>query len=387
MSDANSMSLAYAKEGAGNFGVAPGGTYQKLRFTGESLKQTTGTVTSQEIVEDGQVSDVIRNALSADGDINVELSYGTFDDFFDAFLMAGGWSTIQTASGTDISVGEADDSFNQTGGFTNFVANQWIHVSGFTGTGSEIANGFHKIATKTNDKITVYTDLTTDDPGGESVTIKMMEQVVDGTATMETFHFEKEFTDLSNEFILDRGMALDGIALTVSVDQIVTGTFSFIGKDEISATATDSTSKDAVTTTQVMNAIDHVISVLEANADYGITGFTIQGRNNLRARLQVATLGAISIGRGTRNMTGTVTAYFTVKTKMDKYRNFTATSIAIVFQDDAGNGYVMDFPRIKFTSGQQVATGINTDILEDLGFTAYKHETEGITWRVARLAA
>jgi hypothetical protein len=48
---------------------------------------------------------------------------------------------------------------------------------------------------------------------------------------------------------------------------------------------------------------------------------------------------------------------------------------------------VFDFPKVKLTSGARNATGENTDVIVDFGFTAYMHETELVTVRVAKFAA
>ncbi len=86
-------------------------------------------------------------------------------------------------------------------------------------------------------------------------------------------------------------------------------------------------------------------------------------------------------------MTGTLQAFFASKTEMDKYRNFTTSSIAVQLQDDAGNTYIIDFPSIKYTDGENVVSGENTDIIADLPFTAFRDATEGITIRIAKFDA
>ena len=68
---------------------------------------------------------------------------------------------------------------------------------------------------------------------------------------------------------------------------------------------------------------------------------------------------------------------------MDKYLNQTATSLAVtlIISDAA---YVIEFPSVKFNSGQRVAGGENTDIIADLSWTALKHATEAIPMRITK---
>ena len=80
MSDADRVNLSYSEESV--FGSdASLGTKKAIRFTGESLKQTTGSANSAEIRDDRQTSDVVRTNAQADGDINFEFSADTFDDW------------------------------------------------------------------------------------------------------------------------------------------------------------------------------------------------------------------------------------------------------------------------------------------------------------------
>lgn len=82
------------------FGVTPStGDVQTLRFTGESLQFGITTETSQEIRSDRQISDLIQVGAEASGDVNFELSYGTYDALIAAAL-GGTWATNKVQNGT-----------------------------------------------------------------------------------------------------------------------------------------------------------------------------------------------------------------------------------------------------------------------------------------------
>lgn len=67
-------------------GGAAGPTLKQVRFTGESIKPNIENVKSAEITPTRTDIDMVQAAVSAGGDINFELSYGSFDDLLAAAL-------------------------------------------------------------------------------------------------------------------------------------------------------------------------------------------------------------------------------------------------------------------------------------------------------------
>lgn len=392
MADASSMSLAYEEET--DFGVTPEVTADEIRFSSESLKQETSTTESQEIRSDRQIPDVVRTGINAAGDINGEFSYGAYDYFFEkGFLSDDPWSTPVTdiAADTGISVPTSADHFlGIDGSFTNYSAGEWVLVAGFTEAAN---NGLFKIesidstspGTVDDDQLHVYATLVLE-AAGDTVSITEGSTIKNGTL-LKWMTIEKTFTDLSSKFERCLGMAINGITQNVTSDGIITMVFSFIGKSVESAATAVHTPVTAAAANDVMNAIDHVSAIFEGNAEYDVTTFSWTLTNNLRSRLQVATLGAISLGKGTIGLSGTIQAYFEDETVIDKYLNFTASSLALNYNDSGGNKYVVEFPRVKYTDGARVAGGQNQDIIADMAFTAYRHPTEDCTMRMVRFPA
>lgn len=107
-----------------SFGVTPTtGDSQELRFTGESLKFGITTETSQEIRSDRQIADLIQTGAESSGDVNFELSYGTYDDLLEAAL-GGTWDADKVTNGT------AAKFFSVEQGFTDI--NQHILFKGMS---------------------------------------------------------------------------------------------------------------------------------------------------------------------------------------------------------------------------------------------------------------
>lgn len=394
MPDSNRVALLYVPEST--FGVTPASpTMSFMRFTSEALRQETQSTTSQEIRFDRQIPDVVRTDLSASGDVSFELSAPSgatpdtpnnmLDSFFRAALLSSGWSTIQTVTGT-MDAASADNSFNSTALFGPLNAGQWIRASGFTNPAN---NGYFKILTKpSSSKIIVAGQAALVTETSASRTLVQGPQIVNGT-TFQSFTIEKRYTDLSNEFAYLRGMAVDTMSLNVQRGAIVTGAFGFMGVRESSGIATLATGTNAATATDVMNGVDDVVNFMENYAaganDFDITAFSLSLQNNLRALTQIGSLGPTEMGTGTVSVTGTVQAYFRTKAIFDRYLNFNNSSLALVTQrTGTTGGWIFDLPRIKFTSGQRVAGGLNQDIIADLQFTAFRNSTEDATIRIAR---
>ena len=397
MSDANRIAIGYKEEST--YGVFPAGNLQELRITSESFEANTDYQFSNELRADRQRADSIRQNFSSAGGINLELSYGTFDDFLQWLLYSAGWSMevnesvsvtfedIATSSSNFPKVLRAAGSFITDG----YVANQILRIEG---AGTSANDVYAKIISVIAGEMELLPyndsgDLTLDGTPA-STTLRMGSQIVNGI-TQTSVSIERKYDDLSNQAARYSGLIPDTFALSVNTDGILTGSVGFIGRSEAS-TGTPAT-YDPTTTTQVFNAVDHVKAVLEGGANKGVTSLAINLANNHRPRRQVGTLGAISVGTGTIDVTGSLQAYFENSTIIDKYLSDTPSDTGMVIEDAAvgaagfGNAYVFDIPQLKYNSGRRVGGGINTDILEDLQWSAYRDPSELITLRIARFAA
>jgi hypothetical protein len=361
--------------------------FHTLRFTSESFKQETSMAESSEIRSDRQIADVKRTSVRASGDVAVEMSYGAYDELLEAALMSAAWSDEAEDTAITYSMASGDNSINDSGnGFvTNgFLANQWIEVRGFT---TDANNGYFKIVSVAAGKMVLSGGTVTTEVAGDSVTITMGPQITNGT-TKRSFTFEKDYTDLTSTLAVYTGMMIDRLSLDIAAEAIITATFGLMGKDA------DSKTSSLVTGTpqpadeyDVMAAVDEVYAVMENLTSIDVTAITLELTNNLRAMMQVGDVGPVDEGAGKVGVSGTVQMYFETSTIMDKYIDQTATQVAFILEDAAGNAYVVDMPQIRYTSGERVAGGENTDIIANMGFSAYRDETEGVTIRIAKFDA
>jgi hypothetical protein len=242
------------------------------------------------------------------------------------------------------------------------------------------------VTAATTTTITVAGPATSVEATVAAVEIDHLAFIKNGTE-LRYFSFEKKFSDLSGVYSLLTGFVVNGFTLNIATGAILTATLSFLGKGQASASADQGSSYTAANSNGVMNAIDNVESVLEAGSAFSITSMSFSLTNNLRAREQVGTLGPISIGTGAVNITGTVQAYFTSNAVVTKYLDGTASDLSVILEDAAGNGYIVDLPKVRYTSATTVAEGQNGDVIVDLAFTSFRDATTDQMIRITRFAA
>ncbi len=372
-------------------------TLEQLRLTSESLVQDTDTAQSQEIRDDRQINDILRTNIAASGDIGFELSFLGQETLMKAALFAQDFSSSVTDVTADTGI-EADGTLNEYRGalneFSNYSVGEWVRVTGFANAAN---NGYAKIIAITttsnaDDTIQVEGLSLVTEAAGASVNIHQMGSIVNGTV-QKSFSIEKRFTDVNDTVQAYRGMHVSTFDLTAAVEAIITGSFGFVGKNATAENFPIGSGYTPAPTKDIMTAVDDVLQVIEdgtldaqGNKDCA-TQISFSIDNNLRARACIGVLGAISVGVGSFNVSGTIQRYFESNDQMEKYLNFDRTSLAFVLRDGEGNAYVIEFPSIKFTAGASVAGGQNTDIIADLTWEAHRDSVDGYTMKIAKLAA
>ncbi len=385
--DSNRAAVLYLEEVA--WGVTPSAALTFFRLTGESLEQPADTGQSAEIRADRQVADIIRTAVRAAGGLNWELSFGAPDDFLEGWFM-NDWPTTINITGTINVV--AGNKFSTTGGAPSLAAvqvGQWIKTAGFANAAN---NGYFKVTVKStagNHELTVTGGTLVVESGTGDENLK-------GTclfpgSTFKSYSIEKQFQD-SGLFDSFTGMVVGGFGLSVQTNTpAITGSFTFLGKKGADTqTVTIGTGGPvAAPIAAVMNPIDHVGQIYEAGVILAgdITNITLQGDNNLRARQAIRNVGAVGIGLGLISISGTLQAYFASRALLNKFRQFTETSLAIRFTDLAGNAYILDLEGVKFTAGPVTVPGQSQDVMVDLTFQAKVGATSGKMIGITRFAA
>lgn len=385
MSDSNRISYAVIEEST--YGEDPGsGTPGTPRWTSDSLAGNTSYTRSNELRSDGQVADRIRTDRQASGATNFEFSIddgSVGEDLLRAAIRGASATAAVTVSGATLAIVAADQAITDSGsGFANIAVGDWIRLKGWTAANN---NGYFKVTAKPGaGEVRVATGSgLTDESGGVGKTITRGKIISNGT-TDRSFTIHRKYEDLTNAYAHYLGMVVQTMDLSIAADQIITGSFGWLGKLEKSATAgiAGGTSPSAASTTPVLNGIDYVKKVVVGGEVFGdMRSFSLQTNINPRARKAIGQLGAISIGRGSIEVTGSLEAYFEDQDAFDDYLNDTPSSLAFALEDADENAMVIEIPKMKFETGQRVGGGINTDVVAQLTWGAYLDDVTGKTIR------
>jgi hypothetical protein len=370
------------------FGVTPAGSTQAIPFQSLSLKQPTDTVISQTIRSGRAPIDLLRVSLRAEANLGFEMIAAAYDDFWEQSLMSTAWSSQVQVSASTLSFAATDDSINDSGGgFGSFAVNQWVHISGFTGTASQ--NGFYKILTQSTSKLTLAPAITSDDAAGEAVIVTQGPYLEDSNS-FRSMAMEVKYDESTAVYKLGLGMSVSEANMTVAVGEIINGSFTLLGTS-VTTPPAQIAAPLAATTNKPMNAVDHVARVMELSGanmkDLEILGMDFSVNNNLAVRELVAVLGAAKRHRADLfEASGTIRVYLDGLGQLDRFYDFSTHNIVLILLDGSGNGYVFDWPAIKFSDADDPVQG-GQDLIIELPWNAFEHPTENVAMRIARFTS
>lgn len=390
MSDGSRHSMAYKVESV--YGTTPDTpAFKPIRHTGTTLGLSKDSLMSEEIRADRQIQDYRHGARKVGGDIEIELSYGSYDDILEA-LLCGTWTPNATKTATTISAAAADNSYNDSGaGFVaaGFQVGDEIVVTGFTGNVlNNIASGI--ITAVTTTKITIGGtdgDVIVDDAAGESVTIVTVGKRLKAGVTRRSFTVERHFSDLTDKpYHRFTGVEFNSLQLTVNANAMIKGVIGVVGKDLTldDAIVTGATYADPSTT----SPLDSFTGTLDENGSpiAVITEIQLKLDNGLNPRFVVGSKTTLEPSIGRSNVSGQITAYFETAALMQKFIAETESSIEFTLPDAAGNSLTFTLPRIKYNGGQPDVKG-DGPITLALPFQALLDDTLDTNLMITRLVA
>ena len=395
LSASNRTQVAYKSEGAsyptgwGSFPAAGNGNL--VRLTGETLDYTQGTEQSKELRSDRQVTDTITVSASSQGGINFELSYREYDWILEGIAQAtyteygtlGVSASIATLTltSTTITAGAAPTGADA---FTTLNKGQWIRVvppAGATQTVKDYFNGrAFRIDSTTAPTSTVIT-LDAATPintaiGGVSISAGFISssRLTNGS-TMKSYSLEVGHLDISR-FRQYTGMIPSKLDLKIGVGSIIGGSVDFMGKGMVNPIPTTTGMGTVIASKgySPANAVRGVFDIFEGGSSITATTYiksadlTID--NTLRGQDAVGVLGNAGVAAGTIKASGKLEVYFADSVMYEKFLNNTETSLSIPILDNAGNGYIFVYPRLKYTAAKVNAGGLDQDNMLSLDFTA-----------------
>lgn len=198
--------------------------------------------------------------------------------------------------------------------------------------------------------------------------------------TDRSFSLEAKYADWTTPHYLQyKGMKVGSASFKFAYGSVATVSFGFAGKTHLSTTTSllGTGSIVAATTTDVLNGSSDISGVeIDGSAPTSIVkSITVNISNNLRAIEGVGAVGPQDQAYGRASITGTIEMYFDDAAAYTKLLANTSATFEFTV-GDGSNSYTFYFPKIKFNSGSPEASGIDTDVMQRLEFTALYDATD-----------
>ena len=205
--------------------------------------------------------------------------------------------------------------------------------------------------------------------------------------TPKFFSMEDAATDIT-QFRLFTGMSVSSLAVSIRPNQMVTGTFSMVGKNmAISGTSVDAV-KTASSGNQPFDAYSGALSIGDAGSTLTaaaiVTGIDFTINNALAPTFVVGSATTPQLEYGMATIEGTITAYFEDAALINRFLNETETALQIVVDDPTGlSDYTWLFPRVKI-NGADVPVDNPTSRIITMPFVALYDTTEATNLKLTR---
>lgn len=207
--------------------------------------------------------------------------------------------------------------------------------------------------------------------------------------TPKYFSIEDAAEDIA-QYRLFTGMAVSSLAVSIAPNQMVTGTFSMVGKDmAIAGTSVDPT-KTAASGNAPFDAYSGALSIGNSGGALStsaiVTGIEFTLNNQLAPTFVVGSASTPQLEYGMAQIEGTITAYFEDATLINRFLNETETALQVSVDDPTGaSDYTFLFPRAKINSADVPVDG-QTSRIVNLSFVALYDSTEATNLKLTRSA-
>lgn len=379
--DSSDVIVRYGEEVTWN--TVPAIAFQEIRLTGESLSEQKTRTRPEEIKADGFVSHALTTQVQASGGINFALSYGTYDDMLSSLLNSSFSSdlAIQSVATTGIITtydGGTTPLPNLTGAgfatngdlFNSVVAGQWIRVSGY----GNANDGLYRVTAvdAANDEIQVSQTAGNganiiDADVSVAAEVNIQGSYVRNGVAFRSFYIEKQLS--ATLFLFYSGSYISDGNLTAQVGGFLEGSFNFLSASEASGSSTAGTGGPVAAPTG--RVIDTVAGFSQLEVNDTAIAAVVQGiswnvtKNNARAQYGLGQADAQGMARGTIDVSGTMSVYFTDFTLYTLYKNETDQIVSFAALDDLGQGYIFTLPGVTLMNPQVVAGGPDTDVVSE----------------------
>ena len=195
--------------------------------------------------------------------------------------------------------------------------------------------------------------------------------------TPKYFSIEDYAADI-DQARLFTGCTVSSLALSIAPKQMVTSTFTMVGKD-MTIGATEKT-QDAASGNAPFDAYSGAVAIGNVGASSAsgvVTGIDFTLNNSFAPTFVIGDDSAPALEVGRAEIEGTLTAYFEDAALITRFLNETETELSVSVDDPTGsNEYTFLFPRVKINSADVGVDGPNS-ITISMSFVALYDSTEG----------
>lgn len=198
-----------------------------------------------------------------------------------------------------------------------------------------------------------------------------------------SFTFERVFNDIQ-QYERFSGCMVNTLSLSVATNAMVTGTVGLVGKNaDFSATPL---AVDPVPS-QTASPFDGFSgAILEGGTTIAVvSSVEISIDNGMSPAFVIGSDSAAAMTPGRINITGTLSAYFYSLDLLNKFLNEDDSSLVLTLGDSVRKTYVLTFPRIKYSGGDNPSDGEGA-IMLSMPFQAIYDPCTGTSMRIDAIA-
>jgi len=363
----SNMQLVYASES--EWGQAPQGDYSALRIKGQSLDLNKASTESAEIRSDRNITDVVDTSLEAGGQIDFELSIGSYDELFAGSLFNEWSETLNIDIDTrEIIVAAETNELIHTGleeVFKDISIGQWIKLT------SDLNNGYYQVINNSGDRVTLSGDPLIDDQPSQ---LQITGSHIRNGIQPKSYTIERQHLGIEQYFLFT-GMFVSQMSLNFASEAMLEGSFTFLGKDAVRSDERDVTNILPAPTTPNTNSVDNFGVLRESGTTQGyIKSLTLEIDNNLRGQKAIANVGLVGVASGRCRVSGRLEAYFQDGALYNKFRDGTPISLDWRLTDNLGNTLISTLPKCKLSNGSISAGSADEDVMATFDFQAILDE-------------
>lgn len=271
---------------------------------------------------------------------------------------------------------------------------QWIKVGG-TAAGNKFAtallNDWIRITAISATALTcdnLPAGWTTDAGTGKTIRVFFGDVLPNGTTLLGNSMERAFLGQAAPTYILQEGMVPDTIEFDASSEQHIKVAMTFMGMSGSQGTSANGNSYAAAPTGVAMTSNVSLGRIAEAGAAIAspnwVKSLKLAIKNNLRQITADSNVGAVAIGVGECEVTGTLETYFGSNALLAKLLAGTISNVSARATQDS-QAVILQVPRLTYTDGSPNAGAKNSDVTLPATYRASKDPVTGANVLIDRL--